>query len=278
MPFSMRTEIDAPWLIPYAYGIVFMGFLFFLYRAFEFWYATQFNKLLFRQLFAYKKLNATQLQLLENNCEFYSDLTSLQKRQFRHRVAIFVSRKRFIGRENFVIDERVKILIACSACILSFGRKNYCYGLVDSIVVFPHEFYSEANQHFHKFEFNPSEKVVVFSWQDFYNGFHLQSKLPNIGTRGFAYALQLEATQGNDSDSVRFSRQFQNILKHLLKSGVKEKLSNTPYFQSFSFANQFEFMALLTEYFLKSPQEFKTSLPELYKHQKILLNFNFLDY
>ena len=92
------------------------------------------------------------------------------------------------------------------------------------------------------------------------------------------HAMQLEARKGNDIDSSRFSVQFQNILQQLTKQEVKDKLDETRYFREYAFTNQYEFMAVLAEYFIESPDDFKTHFPILYNYTQKMLNFTYAGY
>jgi Mlc titration factor MtfA (ptsG expression regulator) len=272
------SEAYASWLAPYAYGIVLLGFVLFLFRIFEGWFAKSFNRPLFRHYFVYKKLIPSQVKILEDDFEFYNKLSDKHKRQFQHRVAEFLSKKKFIGRGEFIITEQIKVLIAAIACMLSFGRKNYTYTLIDFILIYPAEFYSTVNNNFHKGEFNPKERALVLSWKDFLEGFQINNDNLNVGIHEFMHAMQLEAKNSSDIDSARFTKQFQNILKQLTKQEVKDQLDKTKYFREYAFTNQYEFMAVLAEYFFESPQDFKTIFPKLYDYTKKLLNFNFAGY
>ncbi|UAB81468.1 zinc-dependent peptidase [Marixanthomonas sp. SCSIO 43207] len=266
------------WLAPYGYFIVFLGFTFFLFRIFENWYAAYYNKPLYRNLLIYKKLTNTQLSFLNSHFFFYSKLSDKEKRQFQHRVAKFISEKQFVGRQNFEITDKVKVLIAATACMLSFGRKNYRYNLIEYILVYPSEFYSAANENYHKGEFNPKEKALVLSWKDFEKGYKITDDNINLGIHECMHAMQLESMQGKDVDSIRFQKQFQNILKCLTNDDVKALVNSTEYFRKYAFTNQYEFMAVLVEYFIESPVEFNALFPEIYQHKKQLLNFTFADY
>ncbi len=272
------SEAYAPWLAPYAYGIVLLGFAFFLFRIFEGWFAKSFNRPLFRHYIVYKKLIPSQIKILEDDFEFYNNLSEKHKRQFQHRVAEFLSKKKFIGRGELIVTEQIKVLIAAIACMLSFGRKNYTYSLIDFILIYPAEFYSTVNNNFHKGEFNPKERALVLSWKDFLEGFQINNDNLNVGIHEFMHAMQLEAKNSSDIDSARFTKQFQNILKQLTKQEVKDQLDKTKYFREYAFTNQYEFMAVLAEYFFESPQDFKTIFPKLYDYTKKLLNFNFAGY
>jgi Mlc titration factor MtfA (ptsG expression regulator) len=266
------------WLAPYGYAIVLLGFVFYLFRVFENFYANQFNKPLFRNYLVYKKLSKGQLVILQQEFSFYNQLSFRHKRQFEHRIASFISDKEFIGRENLQVTERMKVLVSSVVCMISVGRKNYGFSLIDFILLYPDEFYSKINDAFHKGEFNPKSRVLVLSWKDFENGYQITNDNRNLGIHEYMHAMHLESIQGSDYDSDRFIRQFQNILKQLTKPEIKDKLIDTKYFREYAFTNQYEFMAVITEYFFESPEEFKSQFPDLYEYTKKILNFNFLGY
>ncbi len=278
MHIFLQSDEYAPWLAPYAYAIVILGFLFFLFRVFESWYAAQFNKPLYRHIFVYKKVTPSQLEILENEFSFYGKLSNRHKKQFRHRVATFIAEKKFVGREELVVTERMKVLIAAVGCMLSFGRKNYTYGLLYFILLYPERFYSNVNNAYHKGEFNPREKALVLSWKDFEDGYKITNDNLNLGIHEFMHALQLESKSAKDLDSARFGKQFQEILKLLSDQGVRDTLAETKFFRSYAFTNQYEFMAVLAEYFIESPKDFKSHFPKLYLHTQKLLNFKFAGY
>ena len=278
MMYFLQTDVDNTWLAPYAYTIVLIGFGFFLFRVFENWYAANFNKPLFRHFLVYKKISAEQEKVLEAEFHFYTLLSSKYKRQFRHRVATFIADKQFVGRDNLEVTDRMKTLIAAVGCMLSFGRKNYEYDLIKYVLIYPEAFYSEANQAYHKGEFNPRQKALVLSWKDFELGYRINDDNINLGIHEFMHAMQLEAKKSKDVDATRFAKQFQNILKRLTHQEVKDKLDETRYFRAYAFTNQYEFMAVLAEYFIESPTDFKDHFPQLYDHTQKLLNFKFAGY
>lgn len=272
------SEAYAPWLAPYAYGIVLLGFVFFLFRFFEILYASFFNRPLFRHYFIHKKLLPSQLTVLKAEFPFYNELSKKHKRQFEHRVAHFISEKEFVGRANLIISEQMIVLISAIGCMLSFGRKNYSYSLINVILVYPEEFFSTINNNYHKGEFNPREKALVLSYKDFKAGFKTNNNNLNVGIHEFMHAMQLEAKTSRDVDSLRFSKHFQNILKQLTLQDVKDQIDRTEFFRAYAFTNQYEFMAVLAEYFFEAPSDFKKLFPEIYVYTKKLLNFNFANY
>ncbi|WP_432412909.1 zinc-dependent peptidase [Rasiella sp. SM2506] len=278
MKYLLQADTDITWMAPYAYTIVLLGFVFFLFRIFENWYSNTFDKPLFRHYLVYKNVSKEQKHILETEFHFYQLLSKKHKRQFRHRVATFITTKEFVGRENLEVTDRMKVLIAAVGCMLSFGRKNYEYSLIYYVLIYPEEFYSTLNEHHHKGEFNPREKALVLSWKDFENGYRITDDNLNLGIHEFMHAMQLEARQSRDLDAARFTKQFQNILKRLTHQEVKDKLDETRYFRAYAFTNQYEFMAVLAEYFIESPTDFKDHFPQLYDHIQKLLNFKFAGY
>ncbi|MAZ71742.1 MAG: hypothetical protein CMC70_01215 [Flavobacteriaceae bacterium] len=278
MNYLLQPDVDTTWLAPYAYTIVLLGFGFFLFRIFENWYANKFDRPLFRHYFVFKTISKEQEQILETEFHFYQLLSKKHTRQFRHRLATFINDKKFVGREKLVVTERMKTLIGAVGCMLSFGRKHYEYSLINFVLIYPEEFYSTMNDHHHKGEFNPREKALVLSWKDFENGFRITDDNLNLGIHEFMHAMQLEAKRSRDLDATRFTKQYQNILKRLTHQEVKDKLDETRYFREYAFTNQYEFMAVLAEYFIESPTDFKDHFPQLYDHTQKLLNFRFAGY
>ncbi len=274
----LQAEENAPWLAPYAYAIVLLGFVFFLFRVFENWYASTYDRPLYRNYFIFRKLKPAQVTILENEFSFYNLLSKKEKRRFQHRVAAFMKDKNFVARDGITITDRMKVLISAVGCMLSFGRKNFDYGLIEHILIYPGEFYSTMNDAMHKGEFNPKGKALVLSWKDFELGYKIPNDNRNLGIHEFMHAMQLEARKSRDLDSTRFAKQFQNILRRLTHKEVKDKLDETQYFRSYAFTNQYEFMAVLSEYFIESPKEFKTHFPQLYVYTQKLLNFRFAGY
>lgn len=275
---ALQEENQPVWIIIFAYALVLGGLFAFILRVIDHNYAVLLDKPMFRNYVVYRKLPDTQKALLQSRFSFYNKLGPRQKRQFEHRVATFVRYKKFVGRESFAIEEQHKTLIAAVGCMLSFGRRNYRYTLLETILVFPGEFYSTSNEAYHKGEFNPRERVMVLSWKDFEHGYEITNDNLNLGIHEFMHAMQLEATVGKDLDSARFIKYYKNILRRLTQQELKDKLDETRFFRAYAFTNQYEFMAVLAEYFFEAPTEFREHFPQLYAYKKKLLNFNFAGY
>lgn len=266
------------WLIPYIMSALALWVLYIFFKIYESWYANKYDRLIYRDVFVYRTLSRKQIKVLSHEFHFYTLLTAKEKKRFEHRVAGFIKDKEFIGRDNLEVTDRMIVLIAAIGCMLTFGRKNYKYKLIDYVLIYPKAFYSSMNEEYHKGEFNPREKALVLSWEDFENGYRITDDNLNLGIHEFMHALQLGAKQSSDVDALRFERQFQKILRRLTDQDLKDKLDEVRYFRAYAFTNEFEFMAVLAEYFIESPKDFETHFPQLYAYQKCLLNFDFAGY
>jgi Mlc titration factor MtfA (ptsG expression regulator) len=256
----------------YSYYVIFIIILYFLFQVFENWYAEKYHRPLFRNILVFRTLSNAQETILKSQFTFYNTLSKKHKKQFRHRVATFINDKNFVGREGTKITIEMQTLVAAIGCMLSFGRKKYLYGILDTVIIFPKEFYSAVNDAYHKGEFNPRGKALVLSWKHFKEGYQIDNDNYNLGLHEFMHAMHLEAKVGMDLDASRFMRHFQHIMRQLSDEELKKTLDNTKFFRAYAFTNQYEFMAVLTEYFFESPKELKQYFPVVYDHVNKALN------
>lgn len=277
--FIFQADENFTWLAPYAYAIVLLGFGFVLFRVFELVYASVRNRPLYRDILIHRKLTPEQLEVIREMVPFYDRLGSREKKRYAHRVATFMATKQFVGRDDLQVTERMKLQVAGLGCMLSFGRKNYSYHLIEHILLYPGEFYSNINRSHHTGEFNPREKALVLSWPHFKKALlQMGSGDRNLGIHEFMHAMQLEAHRGKDIDSSRFAREFGEILKVLQDEEVRTRLESVPYFKNHGFSNQYEFMALLAQYFFERPKELKDGFPAIYEHTRNLFNMRYGGY
>lgn len=225
-----------------------------------------------------KRLSNNQRKVLKN-FTFYEKLSSKEQNYFEHRVVRFIEDKTFIGRNELLIVDEHKVLISATAVMLTFGFRDYFIGLVDKIFVYPSTFYSTINDEYHKGEFNPKLKALVLSWEDFLRGHIIGNDNLNVGIHEFAHAIHLNSIKERDVSSTIFKDSFQELTKLLTNNKpLRTSLIESSYFREYAYTNQFEFVAVLIEYFIESPSEFKNKFPIIYNKVKQMLNFNFAGY
>ncbi len=226
-----------------------------------------------------RKLTQKQQFILRQRFSFYNKLTRQQQRYFEHRLALFINDKDFIAREGFVITDEVKVLISATAVMLTFGFRNFYIGLIDKIFIYPDAFFSNVNRKYHKGEFNPGLRAIVLSWEDFEEGFNINNDNLNLGIHEFVHAIHLNSIKEHDVSSNIFQDSFKELTNLLSNDEqMKKKLTNSKYFRKYAYTNQYEFIAVIIENFIETPQEFRSQFPEIYSKVKQMLNFDFAGY
>lgn len=241
------------------------------------------KKPLFRHFYLFRKdLNANQKRILKTEFNFYKRLDSKQQKYFRHRVFKFISQVEFVGKEGANIDDEKKVLVAATAVMLTFGYRDYSINLVDKILIYPSTFYSTVDENYHKGHFNPGYRAIILSWEDFLHGYKVSDDNLNLGIHEFVHALHLSylnSKENNDISAHIFKSSLEALTEYLdSDSKRKQKMENSTYFRSYAFENDFEFIAVVIETFIETPSEFRSHFPEVYKHVKQMLNFNFAGY
>ncbi len=67
---------------------------------------------------------------------------------------------------------------------------------------------------------------------------------------------------------------MQNLFRLVAHPKMKEQLVDSGFLRDYAYENQFEFVAVLLEYFFESPQEFKTKFPSIFLKVKQIINYN----
>ena len=123
-----------------------------------------------------KKLSDNHKKIVSNHFIFYKRLSPKYQKYFDHRVVKLLESIQFVSRENIEITFEMKLLIASTSTMLTFGMQKYLYAVIRAIIIYPSSFYSTTNRNLHIGEFNPKLKILVFSWEDFYKG--IKGKYP----------------------------------------------------------------------------------------------------
>ena len=239
----------------------------------------RYKKPFFTHFYLIKKRLTQKQKLILKDFLFYGRLSKKEKGYFEHRVACFIEDKTFIGRDELRIDDQVKVLISATAIMLTFGFRDFYIGLIDKIFVYPKSFYSKTNDDYHKGEFNPKLKSLVLSWEDFIHGYNIGDDNLNLGIHEFAHAIHLNSLKERDVSSTIFKDSFKELTDILSNSKpMRDKLITSRYFREYAYTNQFEFLAVLIEYFFETPVEFNTQFPSIYLKVKQMLNFSYAKY
>lgn len=252
------------------FGVAFI--LIIVFRIIEPAYLLMFNKPLF--LFWYPVLNKLESQdkaILRHEFSYYLNLSDKKKSYFEHRVKSFIERYNFDGKDIEVTQE-MKLIIAGTYVMLTFGMRNYLLELFENVIIYPSVYYSTINQEYHKGEYNPRMKAVVFSWKDFLSGHQTKDNL-NLGLHEFGHVLHFYSRKSSDPGAVIFYDEFTEIEKYFDDENLTNRLKEKNYFRDYAYTNKFEFLAVILEHFFETPEIFKKEFPKLYEHVKAMINF-----
>ena len=240
-------------------------------------YALVYSKPLVNHFYVFpKKLEAQHKEWISNHFAFYKRLSPKKQRYFDHRVLNFIKHTPFVSRENIEITFEMKLLVASTSTMLTFGMQRYLYSVIDAIIIYPSSFQGAASDNFHAGEFNPKLKVIVFSWDNFYKGIKISDNNLNLGIHEFSHALLFESTRkkgyGSTSNSI-FSDYYTEISNDLKKPEILQSYIESSYFRDYAYLNSVEFIAVILEHFFETPSEFEARFPELYGKVKKMINF-----
>lgn len=235
---------------------------------------------LYRYLFPpFKKLPINQQQLLQSQFRFYQRLSDKEKRVFNHRLVSFMKSKSFVGRDNLVLTDEMKVMTSATAIMLTFGFRDYSLSVIKHIIIYPSAFYSETNEAHHKGEYNPKLRALVLSWEHFVEGYSISNDNLNLGIHEFAHAIHFHSLKNRDVSSVIFVDTFKELSQFISEeTELRQRLLASGYLRDYAYTNSFEFVAVIIETFIETPSEFRQQFPVLYTKTKQMLNFNFKGY
>lgn len=237
-------------------------------------YVYMFNKPIFVHFYPIKKkLPKKKKEFLEENIAFYQKLDAKQKVYFEHRLTKFFRTYDFIERDSFNITPEIKVLIASSYIKLTFGMRRYLTTTFDKIIVYPTSFYSTITKQYHKGEFNPGLKSIVFSWEDFLLGDVILNDNLNLGIHEFSHALTFHGRKSKDVSARIYYRLFEEITSFMNDKTNRDKIKASGYFREYALTNKLEFVAVIMEHFFETPEDLQQQFPQLYTKIKVMLNY-----
>ncbi|MEP1489820.1 MAG: zinc-dependent peptidase [Algibacter sp.] len=262
------------------YSICFslLGFLviYFLVKIYETAYVYRKKKPIYVHFYPrLRKLSKRKKAILRTNFPFYNKLSDKHKLYFEHRLECFILDKDFVSQSQFKITDEMIVLISATAVMLTFGFRDFYIPLISKIVIYPEAFYSNINKTYHKGEFNPKLKALVLSWKDFQEGYRVDNDNLNLGIHEFTHAIHLNSMKERDVSSTIFNDTFKGLTGLLSNNKeLRDKLISSEYFRGYAYTNQFEFLAVLIENFIETPDDFRASFPEIYAKVGQMLNFS----
>lgn len=279
MIYSLLTEentLSSEIIYVFCFSLLAFLMIYFIVKTLETFYVHRKKKPYYIHFYPrLRKLSKGKKAILRREFSFYNRLSDKHKLYFEHRLVSFILDKDFVSPSKLKITEEMIVLISATSVMLTFGFRDFYIPLISKIVIYPEAFYSNINKAYHKGEFNPKLKALVLSWKDFQEGYRIDNDNLNLGIHEFTHAIHLNSMKERDVSSAIFNDTFKS-LKNLLSDNkqLRDKLITSEYFRGYAYTNKFEFLAVLIENFIETPNEFRASFPSIYAKVEQMLNFS----
>ncbi|WP_164914205.1 zinc-dependent peptidase [Aquimarina sediminis] len=231
----------------------------------------------FIHFYPFPKELPLHLQVFLDENDFYNTLNKRRKKYFGHRAVRFLEETNFVSREGLMIDDFMRMQITIMITQLTFGMRHYLLEYLDTIILYPTSFYSILNKTENIGEFNPRSKALVLSWKDFQKGNLHQDKGKSLGIHEITHAIHYNSIKNNNISCEIFYDTFLLLEQYLGSLEIREKIVETKILREYAYTNKFEFIAVLVEVFMESPQELKEKFPEIYNYVVQMLNFRYFE-
>ncbi|AOW21626.1 zinc-dependent peptidase [Urechidicola croceus] len=218
-------------------------------------------------------MSAYEQLIISDKISFYNNLSEKNKKYFDHRVIRFIDNHNFVSREGVKITKEIKLLVAATAVKLTFGYRRFLFSRINTIIIYPNNYFSNITQQYHKGETNPKYRTIALSWEDFKEGLKIENDNLDLGIHEFTHALHFSFLSERSFSASHFKESYKKLLLFLEDKEEQKKLIETGYLREYAYENQYEFLAVLVEHFFESPTKFQNYHPEIYSHVRQILNW-----
>jgi len=207
---------------------------------------------------------------LERSFIYFRNLNEELKQRFIERTAVFIEQKKFVGRQNLVITDTIRIIVSACAVQVTFGLDSFTLDTFEYIVIYPDVYESPITKKMHKGEINLNG-FICLSWKHVLAGIDNPTDNYNLGIHEWTHALRFNSINFDETDYF-FDGYINKWIANALHEFTLLKKRQPSIFRRYGAANIHEFLSVSTEHFFESPDEFKSKAPELFEQMCILLN------
>lgn len=207
-------------------------------------------------------------QILQSHVAFFRALPDQEKERFRLLIKVFLAEIRVTGVRTD-IDDTVRVLVAASAVIPIFGFHDWEYRRLSEVLVYPDSFDEKyqttggaGENTLGMIGLQHLRGAMILSKPALLAGFDIPSGAHNVGIHEFTHVVeQVEADYGLPPEVPW------QAVKHWVQYVARElsnPAANRAYISDYAYKNEHEFLAVLAEYFFKSPDLLRKKDPQLY--------------
>jgi MtfA peptidase len=228
-------------IVLFCFGILFFGF-----------------KSAFRaEHFPGRKMDKDDQNFLEKNFKYYRELPPRSKKKFVRRINKFLYVKAFEGRQGLIVTKEMQLLISATAIRLTFGfYRDYLIDGLETIIIYPEQYYSTISKTYHKGETN-SSGIIVLSWKDFMTSLKDEHNNINLGFHEFTHAMMIEGM-------FQWREAYEWLCQEIEYGHLIREIKHVHLLRDYAYTNQMEFISCVMETFFESPELIKKDVPTLY--------------
>jgi hypothetical protein len=221
-------------------------------------------------LFLISKANRERLNsFYQKYSSYYNKLNEEQKRRFIYRANNLTQSIKFIGRQGFVVDEKVKLIVVSAIVQITFGFNQFHIPKFKTIFIYPDSYKNPFTGKMHDGEVNP-RGLIILSWEKLVKGFADPNDKINLGLHEMAHAFM----QTINKHQWPYDYDFIQILKSIVSIAQEEigriNDGSNLILRRYAAASPDEFFAVAVEHFFEAPKELATEMPRLYERMKAL--------
>jgi len=211
--------------------------------------------------------------ILKEKVAFYNTLSEEEKARFEQELTDFLRHTRITGIDT-TIDDTDKVLVAASAVIPVFGFRDWHYGSITEVLIYPGSFNAS-------FETAGNEKgrerritgmvgtgamngTMILSKQALHLGFQNETDKENTAIHEFAHLIDKTDGAIDGIPEKLLGRQYVLPWIRLMAEEIKKINAGKSDINPYGATNQSEFFAVASEYFFERPALLQSKHPELY--------------
>lgn len=237
------------------------------------WYASYKQDKNERKKLAEPEFYSRKAKYLSLKVSFFRYLSDHEQRIFIQRCFAFIQEVKFAGRQGLEITWQHEWLIASTYVKMTWGLGRREVRHFKRIFVFPRRYYNRLTRSYHLGEASPMG-VLVFSWEDFLSGLHINDDSRHLGVHEFTHMLCIEAEKYGSIYSP-FDRLYKSKFKRWAhRKDFVEKLKRSGLYRDYGFTNSYELLAVSMEVFFENPEEMQRLTPRYYGLISSMLNMD----
>lgn len=211
-------------------------------------------------------------KILEENVDFYQDLSEDEKSRFRSRIQQFLSEVYIQGVKTEITDLD-RILVASSAVIPVFGFQEFHYSTLNSVLIYPDAFNSEmqfASDAKHRFigglvGTGRFEKQMIISRKSLHAGFAPTTQGLNTGIHEFVHLIDKMDGETDGIPAILMKRSYTIPWLKRIHTEIKKIKKGKSELRNYGAQSETEFFAVAAEYFFEKPEKLEKEHPALYR-------------